>query len=160
MTQIEWSEADYDSISWHDDHVYGLEVHEGEHGAGRLILHLDHILEWLPPIDGAYSFRIAPALLSFNQVSGLRLEIDYLSVSAGMTPFSIGQISREAITYPTGYNSWRWNISINWPEGFITFEAPGFTQRLLAAPVVSSDQILPAAVRIAAIADRASGDGL
>ena len=160
MTQTDSSEVDYDWISWHDNHVYGLEIHEGEHGTGKLILHLDHILEWLPPVNGAYSFRIAPAILSFREVSGLKLELDYLGVSAGMTPFSIGQISREAVTYATGYNSYRWSISINWPEGFITFEAPGFTQRLLAAPVVSSDQVLPASLRIEAIAGRLSRDPL
>lgn len=77
-----------------------------------------------------------------------------------MTPFSVGQISREAIDYPTGYTSYRWNISINWPEGVITFDAPAFTQRLLAAPVVSSEQVLSAAARNAAIADRASGKAL
>lgn len=160
MTQTDWSEADYDSLSWHDNHVYGLEIHEGEDGTGKLILHLDHILEWLPPINGTYSFRIAPAILSFHEVSGLKLELDYLAVSAGMTPFSIGQISRETVTYTTGYNSYRWSISINWPEGFITFEAPAFTQSLLAAPVVSADQVLPVSVRTAALAGRASGDVL
>jgi hypothetical protein len=155
MAQTGWSEADYDSLSWHDNHVYGLEIQEGEHGTGELILHLDHIVEWLPPVDGACSFRIAPAILSFREVSGLKLALDYFNVSAAMTPFSIGEIVREAITYATGYHSYRWSISINWPEGLITFEAPGFTQRLLAAPVISSDQFLPASLRNAAIAGRA-----
>lgn len=158
MTQTDWSETDYDSISWHDNHVYGLEIHEGEHGTGKLILHLDYILEWLPPINGAYSFRIAPAILAFREVSGLKLELDYLNMSAAITAFSIDGISREAVTYATGYNSYRWRISINWPEGSFTFEAPGFNQRLLAAPMISSAQMLPASVRIAAIAGRTFPD--
>lgn len=158
MTQTDWSDADYDLLSWHDNHVHGVELHEGEHGTGTLILHLDYILEWLPPINGGYSFRIAPAILSFHEVSGLKFELDYLSVSAGMTPFSIGHIAREAVMSATGNTSYRWSISINWPEGFITFHAPAFTQRLLALPVVSSAQVLTVSARNAAIVSRAAGD--
>jgi hypothetical protein len=35
MNQREWTEADYDRMSWHDNHVYGLQIEAGEHGTGR-----------------------------------------------------------------------------------------------------------------------------
>lgn len=136
------TEADYDTMSWHDANVYAFEIREGDHGTGEIALHLDYILEWLPPVNGAYSFRIAPAVLTFRSVTGLQLELDYLSVSAGLTPFTIAQISREMIRYPSGYCSYQWRISINWPEGYVTFEAPGFDQEFVGSAVVKAEQCL------------------
>jgi hypothetical protein len=142
MITKRWTEADYDDLSWHDNHVYGLEIHEGEHGAGELVLHLDYILEWLPPVDGRFSFVVAPAILTFRDVFGLRLELDYQSVTAAMTPFSIGRIDREEVRYSTGHISYRWTVTINWPQGILTFEAPGFTQELIGNPLVTQEPCL------------------
>lgn len=150
MAQKSWTEADFQSLSWHDNHVHALEIRAAtpDHGTGELVLHLDHILEWLPPVDGKYLFRVAPAVLTFKEIFGLRLELDYTSVQAGMTPFSIGNIDREQILYPTGHVSFRWTIQINWPAGAITFEAPAFAQELVGESVTSSTQALSRAKRL------------
>lgn len=39
-----WTEADYEKFSWHDNHVHGISICEGEHGTGELILDLDYML--------------------------------------------------------------------------------------------------------------------
>jgi len=142
MATRRWTETDYDTLSWHDNHVHGLEIYEGEHGAGDLVLHLDYILEWLPPVEGRYYFVIAPARLHFRDVFGLRFELDYLNATAAMTPFSIGSIAREEVRYPTGHISFRWTITVSWPEGLITFESSGFVQQLTGRELLASEQCL------------------
>jgi hypothetical protein len=137
-----WTDADYDRMSWHDNNVHALSIRGGEDGTGTLTLDLDFILEWLPPVDGRYSFRIAPALLTFHDVFALRVHIDYATVSAAMTPFCIGKIARVLIPSTRGYVSYRWTITINWPEGAIEFDATGFEQHLTGEPHVSETQEL------------------
>src|SRR3954470_11103808 len=53
-----------------------------------------------------------------------------------MAPFTIAGIERDALTYPTGYASFRWRLSVNSPSGLITFESPGFTQTLRRPPIL------------------------
>lgn len=123
-----WTEADYESLSWHDNAVHGLEL-----GDESLVLHLDYILEWLPPgPDGRYSFRVAPAVLRFRDVSALTVDLDY--IGRGVTPFTISVIGRTETA---------WTIGINWPEGVISFQATGFVQELVGEPVVTDRGMLP-----------------
>lgn len=125
---VQWTEADFDALSWHDNHVHGLELLDR-----GLALHLGYILEWLPPVDGRYTFAIAPAVLRFRQVSALRIDLDFVGPQAMVTPFSLSGIGREEVRYENGQVSWRWTIGVNWPEGSITFESPGFEQKLVGA---------------------------
>jgi len=138
-----WTEADFESLSWHDNHVHGLqiEVANPDHGTGHLILDLDHILEWLAPIEGRYRFRVAPATLTFLDVFGLRIDLDWAAVTAGMIPFSIGQIRREKAEYPGGF-TWNWMIVVNWPKGAITFSGTKFTQVLRGEPIITMEPCL------------------
>jgi hypothetical protein len=144
-----WTDAQFDEMSWHDNHVHSLEIRSGEYGAGELLLGLGYILEWLPPEDGSYSFRIAPALLQFREVTDLSIELDYASVSAGLTPFSISSITREIHRFPSGAQTHRWTLGINWPQGSITFLASGFVQTLTGPAVISRHQFLSLAERLA-----------
>ncbi|TWU48702.1 hypothetical protein Poly51_46030 [Rubripirellula tenax] len=135
-----WTETDFDSLGWHDIHVHGFRIVEGEHGVGDLWLDLDYILEWVPPAakGGAFRFRIAPASLVFRDVTSLRLALDYATPTASMGPFSLDGIEREPISFDNGCNSFRWAINVNWPDGEMTFESPGFTQTL-SGPIIESD---------------------
>jgi len=134
-----WRTADYDKMSWHDNHVHGLRIEAGKHGTGTLELDLDYIIEWLPPMNGRYRFRIAPSTLVFTGVFALQIGLDWKSVGAGMTPFSISSIGREKLDYP---KAWRWSIGVNWPEGVITFESTGFTQTVWGQTVETAQQHL------------------
>ena len=143
MAQTSWTDADFDRISWHDNHVHGFRIEEGEHGTCTLFLDIDHIVEWLPPEDDRFSFMIAPATLAFTGVFGLKIHLDWATIGAGMTPFSLSQITRTRLDYP----GWSWAIEVNWPEGVISFEATGFTQVLRGAPIRSWGQCLTTAER-------------
>jgi hypothetical protein len=85
---LKWTQDDFDSISWHDNHVHGLRFFEGEHGTGELEFDLDYILEWLTPVAGAvsYRYRVAPARLRFRDVTNLAISIDYASISVLWDP--------------------------------------------------------------------------
>lgn len=90
---------------------------------------------------------MAPALLTFHDAADLRIQIDYATPTAGIMPFSIDGISREARVYPNGFTSYRWTIPVNWPSGSITFAATRFTQVLRRPPWVSDHQCLEPAER-------------
>jgi len=135
---ITWTDSDYDEMSWHDNHVYGIRIQEGDFGTGTLLLELDYILEWVEK-DNKYKFRIAPALLTFTKVFNLKLKIDYKTPTAAISPFSISQIDRENINSTPGSKYYNWTIGINWPEGKIEFEATGFTQ-ILTGNIIETDQ--------------------
>lgn len=144
---MRWYTADFDALSWHDVRVHGFRIVEGAQGTAELVLDIDFILEWLPEDDG-YRFRIAQAILQFHEVFGLRFMLDYVACSAGMTAFSIGSIEREVIGDDECAQSYRWRIDVNWPEGFIEFEAPGFSQWLVGEIVEQDEQMLDTTHRL------------
>jgi len=147
-----WSETDFDNLSWHDNHIHGLAVRGGEHGVGDLVLDIDFILEWLcDSRSGSCQFRIAPATLTFHQVSDLVIALSYAAPRAAIGPASIGEIARVPHVFPNGYSSFRWTVAVNWPSGSIDFVASGFTQTLRASPALVAEQYLSAERRQALV---------
>lgn len=140
-----WTTADFDDLSWHDCHIHGFRFGKlnSEHGTAEIEFDLDFIVEWLRE-GSLFRFRVAPATLTFYDVFDLRIELDYATDTAGMTPFSIGGLNREPISCPAGATSFRWRLPVNWPSGEISFESPGFTQVLRSAPVEQEGQFLTA----------------
>lgn len=126
-----WTTDDFAAMGWHDNAVHALRIEEGEHGEGELLLDIDYIEEWIPGGEH-FEFVLCPATLQFHQVTALRIAIDYATPSAGVCPFSLDGIEREAQLYPNGYTSYRWTLRLNWPEGEISFDSPGFTQTQVA----------------------------
>ena len=141
----------FDSYSWHDNAIHGFQIIEGPDGcSGELILDIDFIVEWLPPEkdSNSFQFRIAPADLTFHEVTELVISVDYASCTAALQPMTIHEIHREAVTYPNGYSSFAWKIEVNWPRNsFISFRAPSFTQLLRAEPITSGAQYLSPSLR-------------
>lgn len=146
MTVHTWSTMDFDEMSWHDNHVHALRIVEGVHGAGQLILDVDYIVEWLNGKGGGFQFRIIPSLLTFADVTNLRISLDYEAPTAALGPFSIHAIERRREARER-YEAQVWRILINWPVGEVSFEAQGFEQRGTAAPVLSDRQVLRAEER-------------
>src|SRR5262245_4509248 len=105
-----WTTADFDELSWHDCSVYGFALRDfnSEHGTAELTFDIDFIVEWLCHKDAPAQLRVAPATLAFHDVFGLRFDLDYAAVSAGMTPFTLDRIEREVLSYPGGTSSFRW----------------------------------------------------
>ncbi len=136
--------TDFDAITWHDNAIHSIRIVEGEDGCGgEFILDIDFIVEWLPPKDKKFCFRIAAADLTFHDVSDLIISVDYASATAAVQPMTIQEIHREVITYPNGFSSYSWKIEINWPpNNYIVFKSKGFTQKLRMEPVISESQYL------------------
>ena len=141
-----WTTDDFAAMGWHDNAVHALRIEEGDHGEGELLLDIDYIEEWIPGGEH-FTFLLCPATLQFHQVTALRIAIDYASPSAGLCPFTLEAIERTAQVYPNGYASWRWTLRLNWPEGEIGFESPGFTQTQRSPTQRSERQSLAPAQR-------------
>jgi hypothetical protein len=141
IEKSEWTTTDFETLSWHDCQFYGLRLDpRREHGTAELEFDIDFIVEWLCRTDRTAEFRVAPATLIFHDVFRLQVELDYASpVTAGMSPFAIAGIEREAFSTPWGHSSFRWRLPVNWPSGVITFESSGFTQ-VLRRPSILVDR--------------------
>ena len=144
--KLRWTEKDFGEMSWHDNCVHALRIVEGEHGGGELILDLDYILRW-DCSKTICEFEIAPAELRFEEVRGLRVNLDYAGPSAGLAPFSLDRIEREPIEYVSGFRSFKWIVKVSWPTGEIGFEASKFRQEIQGDSVITTSQCLSAAER-------------
>lgn len=141
----------FEKFNWHDNAIHGFRIVEGADGcSGELILDIDFIVEWLLPEspNNAFMFRVAPADLTFHDVTNLVISIDYASSTAAFQPMAIHEIHREIVTYPNGYSSFAWKIAINWPRNStISFHSNGFTQVMRKPPLTSDVQHLSPAER-------------
>ncbi|MBL8263251.1 MAG: hypothetical protein JNM58_12565 [Xanthomonadaceae bacterium] len=152
---MRWHTADFDALSWHDVHVHGFRMVENGDGTAELQLDIDFILERIHDGNGGIRFRIAQAMLQFHEVFGLRFALDYVACSAGMSAFAIGGITRvplREVEDDAGEREdtgpWRWRIDVNWPEGFLEFEATGFSQWLVGEILKLDGQSLRPADRM------------
>jgi NAD-dependent oxidoreductase involved in siderophore biosynthesis len=142
-----WTVEHFEELSWHDCPVHGLAIEPAEYGSGELVLDLDFIVAWLPPVDNHLNFRVAPATLTFHRISDLTISLNYAAVQAGIVPFSLESIERLPHTYPSGSSAFRWRLLVDWPAGEISFVGPGFTQRLRGPIVETTGPCLPASQR-------------
>lgn len=137
---------------WHDNVVYGLSFDRGDPDAddwrSDLVLDIDHIVEWLCGAPGEFRFRVAPATLTFHDVTDFAIQIDQ-GDSGGrnaLFEWSIDRVERQPLDRPMEY--WRWTIYLHAPPGgSITFCASGFTQDRRAEPMLLSEQRLPRSAR-------------
>jgi hypothetical protein len=149
---VEHTHADFERLSWHDCHIWGLTLEAGDPDAGDwtsdLVLDLDFIVEWICGVDGGVAFRVAPATLTFHGVTDLAVAVTWEASGhqAALHPLSIDRIDRartekQKVFLDRPY--YRWGIHLNWPDGgVIEFGAYGFTQRLRAEPALGSRQHL------------------
>jgi hypothetical protein len=45
-----WTDADFDAMGWHDNAVHAIALEPVPSDPGRLLLDIDYILEWVPPL--------------------------------------------------------------------------------------------------------------
>ena len=152
MPQAEASKP-FDPFDWHDNAVYGMRLEVGDPDRGtwhsRLILDIDYILEWICGTDGRFHFRVAPATLTFEDVTDLNLALDQgdsgCTVALQLPTIQAIECERlkdQKICLDRPY--WRWRIIFNEPQnGLITFGASSFHQRLRGDPVVTNSQQFP-----------------
>jgi hypothetical protein len=146
-----FSTQDFEKIGWHDNAIHGFRI-QGENARAELVFDIDYIVEWLPPVDGAFIFKMAPSDLVFHEVSDLVISIDYAASTAAVEPMFLDEIHRERITYPNGNSSFAWELEINWPvAGFFRFHSRGFTQTQRKAPVATKAAYLSSSERKTAL---------
>jgi hypothetical protein len=153
-----YTEADFDRLSWHDCHIWAVELRAGDpdHGdwTSDLALDIDFIVEWQCGVGGGGQFRVAPAALVFHGVTDPKIDIDWgrSGFQVALHPVSIGTVEREEIQNQKVYLDrpyYRWRIRLNWPnESEIVFGAVGFTQTLRAEPVLTAKQCLSLSERV------------
>jgi len=58
---VTWTEADFERLSWHDCHVWGIEFRVGtpdeNDWTSDLAFDIDYIVEWVSGSDGRVRFR-------------------------------------------------------------------------------------------------------
>jgi hypothetical protein len=135
------TDADFDSTSWHDNHIHAFRFVEGKDGTGDLVLDLDHIVQWLEGEGGGFKFRVVPATLTFHEVMFPRIAIDFGAASAAFGPIMIHGIERRT-EQRTHYLATIWKIPMTFPPGEMEFEARGFTQKARGEPMLTESQSL------------------
>ena len=156
MTQPSDDDA-FDRLSWHDNLIYGLSLVVGDaerqEWYSKLVLDIDHIVEWICGADGGVKFLVAPADLTFHNTTDLGLAVDFgdSGCRTALNELSIHGITRERIKDQRiclDRPYYRWRIAFTWPkEATISFGASGFTQILRAQPLLQDEQRLSTAER-------------
>lgn len=135
-----WTDRDFDFMGWHDATIHGLVFRPQQHS---FVLDLDYILKWIEPEppENFYSFWVAPATLTFENVS--ELEIAIRTNLPQLTLFGIERDDEQPAgqTSPTKHlKSWRYILDAD--QGTITFRATGFSQKFRNLPVYTRQQSL------------------
>jgi len=133
---------------WHDNLIYGLRFEVGEFEKqdwrSDLVLDIDFIAEWQCEPSGLCRFRVAPATLTFHDVTDLSLMVDHGNSGGriAINEWSLDRVLRDRMDRPFAY--WRWTLHLSLPPGGrIHFCASGFTQTLRGEPRLLAEQHLP-----------------
>ena len=141
-----------DESSFHDNLIYGFHLRAPDPDNGdwksELLFDIDYIVEWVCGADGSARFRVAPATLTFNDVTDLSIRVDYHRTEGPMAlnEMSIHVIERNPVVRKGPASNvpyWRWRIVLNLPQGGeIVFGASHFTLRERAAAILCDEQRL------------------
>jgi hypothetical protein len=152
VTETEDATADELLWRWHDNVVYGLSFARGDPDAddwrSDLVLDIDFIAEWLCGTPGDVQFKVAPATLTFHDVTDLAIAVDQGDSGGRNAIFewSIDRVERQPLDRPM--DCWRWTIRLHEPPGgTIAFCASGFSQIKRAEPLLLREQRLPPGLR-------------
>ena len=147
-----FTEAHFDQLSWHDCHVWRIDLRCGNPDendwTSDLALDIDFIAEWLCAVGRGSQFRVAPATLVFHGVTDPSINVDWgrSGFQSALHEISIDRIERVQINDQKVYLDrpyFRWTIRLNWPaSGEVAFGAVGFTMTLLTEPVLIDRQSL------------------
>jgi len=136
VARTTWTEADYSTMSWHDNAVHAIAWEALPNNPGRLLLDIDYILRWDAPEPSATTlgFWISPATLVFDPAWDLTTDID--RIGWGFQLF-LTAIRRSE---PDERGNSEWTLE---GDGInISLGAPGFVQYLRRPPVHCPGQAL------------------
>lgn len=152
-----WTDADFDSMGWHDCHVraWAIVPDVEDEFAVRLLLDLDYIVHWAGggrPGE-PYSFWVAPATLAFHGVHRLEGKLSAGDGGDG-DGLEIDTLTRSASRDEAG--SYRWEFEAAFA---LAFHAAGFRQVFRRAPIHVERQHLTLAERGGLSFAEEAGDG-
>ncbi|MGW5355352.1 hypothetical protein ACWERV_33145 [Streptomyces sp. NPDC004031] len=131
LTKSVWSDADFDTMGWHDATVHGLCVQPSatDGPLPRLLLDIDYIVRWVHPVAPRthFTFWIAPSTLVFDDVWDVEGDLDLKGMALSL---DIDHIRRSAPQDSPGGP--RWHV-----EGHsfdLTFRSTGFHQYVRRTP--------------------------
>lgn len=110
-----------EEFNWHDCPLYSIKFDE------NIIFDIDYILKWELQPDSSFKYLIAPARLTFYEVSHFEISVNTDFVNG----FEIHSIVRN-FDY----------LIIELQEGFIKMKSKGFTQELTKEPIWKENQCL------------------
>jgi hypothetical protein len=128
-----WNDADFEAMGWHDCTIHALRFDQDGQYQSDLVLDLDYIFEWLLTPAGSYNFRVAPALLRFQNVDNLRIRMALRFKQTAQ----INEVTRSASHWLIGFRGYP-----NQEISGIEFDATGYIQELSRSPIVVSRQCL------------------
>ena len=137
VARTTWTEADYESMNWHDSALHAIAWQPLPEEPGRFLLDLDYISQWVAPKPPSrlLSSWISPATLVFEPAWDLVTEMDRNGWSFQLF---LNAIRRSE---PDERGNYDWTLA---GDGVtITFGAPGFTQYLRRPPILCAGPILP-----------------
>jgi hypothetical protein len=146
-------DEEFDGTIWHDCHIWGLALRIGDptqdDWTSDLVLDIDFIIEWNCDPGGRATFCVAPATLTFHEVTDLRMSVDWgtRSGQVALSGMSIDRIERDRflnqkVLLDRPYYHFR--IALNSPGGGqIAFAATDCSQTIDGEAVVGERQYLP-----------------
>ena len=132
-----WADADFDTMSWHDNAVHAVALEPASAHPGRLLLEIDYILEGILPEAPAatLSFWICPATLAFDRAWDLTTDINLQGRSFQLF---LDAIERSGPDERPHFFEW----ILAGDHFSIGLSAPGFTQYLRHAPIHNPGYLL------------------
>ncbi len=119
---MKYSTKDFNNMSWHDCPVYSFKFDD------NFELDLDYILNWKKIEENKYEYLISPAILSFKEVSELKIDVKCEFLNG----FEIIEIEK--------LNDNNWRIELH--QGEISFISSGFEQLLKKEPIIKREMYL------------------
>jgi hypothetical protein len=136
-----WTDADFDSMSWHDVALHAIAFEPSMPYPGRLLLDIDYIVggEQPAPPETTFTFWMCPATLVFEHASDFAVNLDL--VGRSFEPAFNAFFRSE----PDANGDRTWTLAGH--EFTMQVRGPGFTQYLRHLPMLAAAQRLGVAER-------------
>jgi len=131
----EWTDQDYDIMSWHDCTLYSINFLKKEFS---LELEIDYIFNWEKNDDHetGHKFTVAPCILKFVNYSDLEINIPWNQTYDVI----INEVQRSEPFYAPNNEIMMAEYNVILETGFIKLKATGFNMNLLSKPIVIESQ--------------------
>ncbi len=130
-----WTETDFANMGWHDAVVYSMSFPQENY---TIRFDIDYIFKWHWEREAVRRWDVAPCTLEFNNVSNLKVALDWQM--QGNT--SIRDVTRKNSRLSPNRMFTLWDYRIELDVGCLHFTATSFTQTVRRPPIFSTSQAL------------------